>query len=226
MLKGNPMAWSYSSINLFKQCPRKYYRLKVTKDVKEPFAEHLIYGNAVHKAAELYGRDDVELPEKYAYVKPYLDTLLQIEGEKLFEHKMGITAALEPCAFNDKNVWWRGIADFMVISENKPLATIIDYKTGKSAKYADTQQLEILSLATFLHYPQVETVKAALLFVVSQEFVEVKIQAKDARTLWKKWFSDVDAMDTCQHTNVWNPKQNFTCRNHCPVMDCEHNGRS
>ena len=47
--------WSYSSLSLFKQCPRKYHRLRVVKDVKEDDAEHLIYGNAVHKAAELAG---------------------------------------------------------------------------------------------------------------------------------------------------------------------------
>ena len=29
-------AWSYSSITLFDQCPKKYYHLRVAKDIKEP----------------------------------------------------------------------------------------------------------------------------------------------------------------------------------------------
>ena len=58
------LSWSYSSISLFKQCPRKYYRLRVLKDIKEPPTQHLIYGNAVHKACEDYGKDGTPIPEK------------------------------------------------------------------------------------------------------------------------------------------------------------------
>ena len=29
------MKWSYSSLKLFEQCPRKYYHLRVAKDFKE-----------------------------------------------------------------------------------------------------------------------------------------------------------------------------------------------
>ena len=44
--------WSYSSLDLFKQCPHKFYRIRVKKDVVEPPAAHLTYGLEVHKAAE------------------------------------------------------------------------------------------------------------------------------------------------------------------------------
>ena len=27
--------WSYSALSTFQQCPRKYYRIKVAKDIKE-----------------------------------------------------------------------------------------------------------------------------------------------------------------------------------------------
>ena len=32
---------------------------------------------------------------------------------------MGLTAELEPCTFKDKNVWWRGIADLVIVDEQK-----------------------------------------------------------------------------------------------------------
>jgi len=32
-------------------------------------------------------------------------------------------------------------------------------------------------------------------------------------------------LDAAYETNVWNPKQNFTCRAWCPVTNCKHNGR-
>ncbi len=46
--------WSYSSITLFQQCPKKYYHLRVAKDIVEPETEVLLYGKRVHEAAEKY----------------------------------------------------------------------------------------------------------------------------------------------------------------------------
>jgi hypothetical protein len=47
--------WSYSSATTFEKCPKQYYHLYVAKDIKQdPNVEHFLYGNEVHKAAELY----------------------------------------------------------------------------------------------------------------------------------------------------------------------------
>jgi hypothetical protein len=216
--------WSYSSLSLFKQCPRKYHRLRVVKDIKEDEAEHLIYGNAVHKAAEEYGRDGVPIPAKFLYIKQYVDTLIDSPGDKYYEHKMGLTRELEPCGFMERHVWWRGIADFLAVDGKE--AVLVDYKTGKSARYADTAQLELLALAIFAHFPHVEIVRAGLLFVVSKEFIEIELNRNHQHELWKKWIKDTDRLDGCFESDTWNPSPNFTCRNYCPVLDCEHNGRS
>jgi hypothetical protein len=216
--------WSYSSLSLFKQCPRKYHRLRVVKDIKEDEAEHLIYGNEVHKAAEEYGRDGVPIPPKFLYIKQYVDTLIDSPGDKYYEHKMGLTRELEPCDFLAGHVWWRGIADFLAVDGKE--AVLVDYKTGKSARYADTAQLELLALAIFAHFPHVEIVRAGLLFVVSKEFIEIELNRNHQHELWKKWIKDTDRLDGCFESDTWNPSPNFTCRNYCPVLDCEHNGRS
>ena len=75
-------AWSYSSITLFDQCPKKYYHLRVVKDIKEPESEAMLYGTAVHEAAENYMRDGTPIPEKFAFMEPYLVKLKAIPGEK------------------------------------------------------------------------------------------------------------------------------------------------
>lgn len=217
--------WSYSSISLYKQCPRKYYRLRITKDIKEDEAEHLLYGNAVHKAAEEYGRDGVTIPEKYAYIKPYVDMLVEAPGDKYYEYKMGLTEDLRPCDFLAPDVWWRGIADVLIVRPEEKYALLADYKTGKSARYADTQQLELLSLAVFAHFPEVDAIDAGLVFVVSKEFVGCSIERGRSESLWKRWKKEIDRLDFSVENDVWNPVPNFTCRKFCPVTDCEHNGR-
>ena len=131
----NLKTWSYSAATTFEKCPKQYQHLYVLKDVKtDPNHKHFLYGNEVHKAAELYVRDGVELPEKFNIFKSILDKVKRIPGDKYCEHKIGLTKDLEPCGFFDDNVWWRGVLDLLVIDKDKNLATVIDYKTGKSSQ--------------------------------------------------------------------------------------------
>ena len=217
--------WSYSSLDLFKQCPQKYYRLRVLKDVKDPPAEHLNYGLAVHKAAEDYIGKGVPIPEKYiAILKTSLDRLNAMEGEKHCELRLGLTQGLEPCGFFDPDVWWRGVADLIIIKDDS--AYVVDYKTGKSSKYADTKQLELLSLAVFKHFPQVKKIKGGLLFVVANDLIKANYEQDKAGVYWTKWLEDTGRLEAAITNDVWNAKPNFTCRQYCPVHDCQHNGKS
>lgn len=216
--------WSYSSIDLFKQCPYKYYRLRVVKDIVEPPTEAIMYGKDLHKAAEDYVRDGTPIPNKYDFVKPTLDRLLAIKGEKLCEYKMGLRYDLSACGFFDKDVWWRGVADLVIVKDDK--AYVLDYKTGKTAKYATKDQLEILSLAVFKHFPQVKRVKAGLLFVVSKDFVKADYDKDHESPGWSKWVERTKELEGAIKNSVWIKKPNFTCRKYCKILDCEHNGRT
>lgn len=215
--------WSYSSISLFQQCPRKYYRLRVTKDIVEPVQEHLLYGSAVHKAAEEYVGAKIDLPPEFDFIRPQLDMLKQLSGTHFCEYEMGLTKDFEPCKFNAPDVWVRGIADLLVVNGDR--ARIIDYKTGKP-QYADTKQLELLSLLVFKHFPYVTHIKAGLVFVVAQNLVTADYARDKSDEYWMRWLPEIDRLEQCFASDTWNAKPNFTCRKFCPVIDCEYNGRS
>jgi hypothetical protein len=83
------------------------------------------------------------LDPRFDYALAALDKLKSMKGEKLCELKMGLTENLEACGFFDKDVWFRGVADLIVLDREAGVAKVIDYKTGKSAKYADKGQLEL-----------------------------------------------------------------------------------
>jgi hypothetical protein len=219
----NP-TWSYSSIKLFEQCPRKYYHLRVAKDVKEPETEAITYGKLFHKCAEEYVRDGKNLPKQFAFVKEALDNLKQLQGEKLCEYEMGLTENLEPCAFMADNVWWRGIADLLIINGEE--ARYVDYKTGKSDKYADHAQLELTALAIFKHFPQVKVVKGGLLFVISKSFLTSKYNIEHEDKLWLKWMTSYNKLKSAFENDVWNPRPSGLCRKHCLVLECPHNGQN
>lgn len=195
--------------------------MRVAKDFKEPETEALSYGTKVHEAAEFYIRDGKPIPPEFSYMQGLLDRLKNLPGEKLCEYKMGLSRDLSPVGFFDKDVWWRGIADLVVLDNDR--AFLVDYKTGKSSRYADTKQLEILSLALFKHFPQLKKVKAGLLFVVAQDFV--KVDYENQPQAWVRWLEDTGQMEASYEADVWNAKPNFTCRNYCAVTTCPHNGK-
>jgi len=220
------IAWSYSSIKTFDQCPKKYYHLKVAKDVKDSDTAATIYGTELHSAAEFFIRDGTEIPAKFSFIRDTLEALRKIEGEKHCEIKLGVAkkdGKYIPCEFFDKNVWWRGIADLLIIQGDKGF--LVDYKTSKNAKYADTKQLDLLAGAVFLHYPQVKTLKSALLFVVSNEVVQKEHEAMFATAYMSTMHPELTRLEAAMTNNVWNPNSGPLCK-FCPVDKCPHNRRS
>lgn len=218
-------AWSYSSIKTFDQCPKKYYHLKVAKDVKDSDTTATVYGKELHSAAEFFIRDGTEIPAKFSFVRDTLEALRKIEGEKHCEIKLGVAkkdGKYIPCEFFDKNVWWRGIADLLIIQGDKGF--LVDYKTSKNAKYADTKQLDLLAGAVFLHYPQVKTLKSALLFVVSNEVIQKEHEAMFATAYMSTMHPELTRLEAAMTNNVWNPNSGPLCK-FCPVVECPHNRR-
>jgi hypothetical protein len=215
-------AWSYSSISTFKQCPKKYYHLKVAKDIKDSGSEATVYGQEVHTAAEEFIRDGVEVPKKFAFMNNVLDALNKIEGEKHCELKLGVAKSdkgYTPTTFFAKDVWWRGVADLVII--NGDTAHSVDYKTSKNARYADTKQLDLVAAAIFTHFPEVKKIKSALVFVVSKEFVQKEHTVENRDEYFATFDSELERLDCAQENDVWNAISGPLC-GWCPVTSCEH----
>lgn len=215
-------AWSYSSIKTFDQCPKKYYHLKVAKDVKDEGSEATIYGTEVHTAAEEFIRDNKPVPEKFAIIRPVVETLAQYPGTKHVEMKLGLKKegdTYTPCDFFDPDVWYRGIVDFLC--EDGKRAWLVDYKTGKSAKYADMKQLDLMAGAMFVHFPELEVIKSGLLFVVPNEFI-TKTHHREHLNSYLSVFSDqLRRLQGAHASGVWNAKSSGLCP-WCPVTTCEN----
>lgn len=220
-----PGAWSYSSLKLFEQCPKRYYEEKVIKSIPFTQNEAALYGEQLHKAAEEYIRDGKPIDPRFDFIKPYLDKLNAIEGVKFCELKLGVKRSdgrLVACDFFDSEVWFRGVADLVIIDGDR--AWIVDYKSGKSAKYADIRQLALMAAALFLKYPEVKKVKTSLLFVVSKEFIKEDFQKDYGLSIFSELNGLLTARDKAYETDVWNPRPNNLCRKWCPVKTCPHCG--
>lgn len=222
------IAWSYSSIKTFDQCPKKYYHLRVKKDYKDEDSTATIYGKELHSAAEEFIKSGTPIPAKFSFLAPTLEALNKIEGEKHCELKLGVAkrdGRFVACDFFAKDVWWRGIADLLIVNENKKVAYLVDYKTSKNAKYADTKQLDLLAGAVFVHFPKVMEIKSALLFVVSEEIVKKEHEFMLKSSYLNCMEPELIRLDAAMKTDVWNPNSGPLCK-FCPVTECSHNRRT
>lgn len=215
-------AWSYSSIKTFEQCPKKYYHLKVAKDVKDDPGEAAIYGTEVHAAAEGYVKDGTPIPEKFAFMRPIVEPLAAKKGEKLAELRLGLRkvgGGYEACGFFDKDVWYRGIVDLLILDGDR--AWMIDYKTGKNAKYADMKQLDLMAGALFVKYPDLKVIKSALAYVVSHEFPKKTHKRENLNKYLSVFDSQLDRLEAAMENGIWNPVSSGLCP-WCPVTTCEN----
>lgn len=221
-------SFSYSSLSMFITCPKQYEAHKVLKYIPFTDTDATMYGKDVHLAAEHYIGLGTPLPEKYNYIKSYLDTLKSIKGDKFCELELGITlidGEYALCDFNDEGRYWRGIADLVIVDEEAGKAYIVDYKTGKSAKYADTKQLGLLAAAVFLKYPTIKVIKGMLLFLVSKEIIKADYTYDQRFDIFIKLEEPLMQREVAYQTGVFNTKPNGLCRQWCQATQCVHNGR-
>lgn len=217
----NNVPWSYSSLSLFKLCPKKYYHERVAKDIPFEETEALRYGNEVHAAIERYLKGG-ELDPKYEHFRDTVDATWPSgpDVSVFVERKIGYTREFKPCDFFDAEVWFRGKIDLLVVDNDH--AWLLDWKTGRNARFADTTELELFAIGVFNAFEQVHKIKAAFVYLVSGDFIERGYDRDSLPNLLMKHLPEVDRMEKAHQLNVWNPSPNFTCKNYCKVESCPH----
>lgn len=217
------LSHSYSSIKDFEGCPKRYHEVRILKRFKSKDTDATRYGTAVHLAFEERVRDKKTLPPEFdrfeAYVKPIVDLSERADSELFCEYRMAINEMFVPVEFFDKSVWFRGIPDVLLVNRKTGVARVIDYKTGKSSRFADTTQLELLAGMTFAHFPEIHTVRGLLLFVVAGDAVPAEFTRDQYGTIMSKWAGKAAQIEAAVELGVWNPRPSALCR-FCPVSDC------
>lgn len=221
-MQAREIKWSYSGLKDYTNCPKQYQEVKVLKRFTKYATEEMRYGTEVHKALEDYVGDDVPLAKNYERFQKQLDPFKEMEGIKFPEHKMGLTFEREACDFYAKNYWVRGIADLIVVRDNT--AFVVDYKTG-SNKYPDINQLKLMALMVFAHFPQVETAHTGLLFVMHEHFIPETFTRDKTDEYWQDFWWKLERLQTSYATDTWQANPTPLC-GWCPVRTCEfHKGK-
>lgn len=210
--------WSYSGLKDYSNCPKQYHEVKVLKKFSKKPTQQMLYGTEVHTALENYVKDGTPLAKNYERYKKQLDPLREMSGIKYPEHRMAITYDKEPCTFGAKNYWARGIADLLVIDGDQGF--IVDYKTG-SNKYPDPKQLQLMALMAFAHFPQLQHIKAGLLFVAHEHFVTSEYSREKIDEYWQDFYWNLERLRLSYENDSWQANPTPLC-GWCPVHTCEY----
>lgn len=221
---GKPVPWSYSSLQAFETCPRRFYLTRITKQVKEPQTDATMHGNEVHKALEEAVTNKRALPPKYVGYQPIVDRLRAVPGKKVLEYRFGLTRDLKECEFFADNVWVRGVLDVgIVLPESR--AVIADYKTGK--RKLDGDQMRLFAMAGFALWPWVEKISTAYLWLQSNQLDREEFTRPQQSAIHQEFAIRVHRMENASNNNDWPPRPSGLCKAWCPVGKslCEHCGK-
>lgn len=212
---------SYSTLQTFTQCPWRFYREKIVKDVKDD-SKHptTIWGQRAHKALELYLRGETEsLPEEMSQLQGYAERLKKAKGNMAVEMKLAMTEDGKTARFFDNDSLYRGVIDLLKIKEDGT-ALVVDHKFGKVRV---TDQLYMCALLTFANYPRVKHVKAVFSWPTVPHKVVQEITPDIARAVDEQKFRPVrEQVIRAADDDHWPKRPSGLC-GYCPVKDCEHN---
>ena len=212
------IAWSYSALEMFENCPRKFWAVRIQKCVSD-VNKFNVKGDSAHDSFAHYLKQGLALPPHLMFNKPLLDKVKVAPGEKYVEYKMTLDSQFVPCGFKDWNkAWVRVVSDLLIVNGDK--AQYLDWKDGKFRPSDD--QIDLAALVIFQHFPDVQQVAGGLVFFNHNKVHPRIVQKSEAPLLWNSWLSRVKELETAVQTDSWPATPNPLC-GWCPYAACPHN---
>ena len=177
---------SFSALKMYENCPRRYMHQRINKEVQDEGSDASKYGERIHEALELRLRDQSPLTDE---TKKYESLCAAIEqesedGELFVEQKMTLNKNLTPTEWFAPDAWFRSVLDVLMIHENQKKVFVLDWKTGK--RRPDFTQMEIFALQVFKHYPKVDSVTSALVWLRDYKMDTQVYKREQSNEMWAK----------------------------------------
>ena len=224
---GLTLVHSPSGVKLYEDCPHKYMRIRVTKDVKDEIGPAGVIGKRIHDVLRLVvegdeceadlhvGEWDVdEIVKMLERAGKIVEKMKQV-GEVQAELQVGLDRNLEAADFSSPQVWMRGVIDMLALGKSE--ARIIDWKTGK--RRFDIFQANFYSMAVFARFPDVQRITFTYEWLKTGERDRLDYTRDDMGGLGR---IVIGATRPIEQDETWKKNPGPLCR-WCPVRDCQHN---
>lgn len=221
--KAKAFSWSYSRLKNYETCPKRYYMVDVTKKVKEPESDQLLYGNNLHKALADAISGKNPLPESFKKLQPWVDKIAAptpSPAKILVEQQLAITSDFSKTTWFGDDAWFRGIAD--VVKIVGPVAIAMDWKTGKIVE--DGIQLALIAQCVFAHFPEVKKIRTEFIWLQFDAQTRADFTRADMVSVWSGLMPRVQTLANAHSSMEFPPKPGGLCKRYCPVSSCPHHG--
>jgi hypothetical protein len=213
------LSHSYSSIKLYENCPYRYFRQRVVKDIVDAGGEASKHGERIHEYLEHRLKANSLLPQEIAHYEPLCSSVERISegGELHIEKELVLNENLTPTGWWDADAWLRSKLDILVI--NGDMANVMDWKTGK--RKTDQFQMELFAAQVFKHYPEVTRVKTSLVWLKTFEIDTEMYLRSEVNAIWAEVMKRIQRIHTSLEHDNWPAKPSGLCR-FCPARhDCD-----
>jgi hypothetical protein len=210
------LAHSYSALKQFEDCPQRYYRQRIVRDVVDTGGTASIYGDRIHKQIEARLKDKTPLPDESLNLEGLCRSLEEAAGncEILTEKELVLNDHLEPTGWWDADAWLRSKLDVLVVNGSR--AIVIDWKTGK--RRPDFFQMELFAVQVFKHYPEVNEVITTLVWLKDKSVdTERYTRDPDANRIWADVLGKIRRIHDAAEAEVWPAKPSWLC-DYCPAQ--------
>ena len=219
-------AWSYSSLTAFETCPKRYFHIKVAKNVTEVPGDAATWGQTVHKYLEDRVRDATPLPEAVSHYESLVAPLVSRPGTVIAEQQLAVNKDLQPTGWMSTDTWCRGIIDVGIISPSGTSAVLLDWKTGK--RKPDNDQLKLFAGMAFAHNPELMKIQTGFVWLKENKIDKDSFTRSDVPAIWNTFMPRVIRMERAFKDGSFPPKPSGLCRKWCPVPKsmCSFSGQS
>ncbi len=215
-----PIAWSHSAVDLFRQCPHRYYKTRISKEYRDEFKGPAAeWGLKVHKAMERRIKMGNPLPANMKQYEKLAARLDAIPGAKFTELQLALDVNYEEVEWFASEAWCRIIIDLLIIHPAGRTAFVFDYKTGKIRD--ETRQLALCAAGIFKKHPDVDKVIAGYIWMNEQRLAPATFLRKYSDRLWNLYLPHVAVMEDSVLDGNWPKKPTGLCNGWCPVQSCK-----
>lgn len=176
------IALSWSRLNTFMQCPRKFHLQFISKSFKEEDKSiHLVKGEQLHKQMEDYviaknggGVMPLGFSPEVKQTIPYVDKLYTIYNSLYPEAQVATKVDWKPTEWFAKDTAWRAIWDVIGLAPQR--CFIGDYKSGRVYDYGTGfGQLHLSSVIALERFSDVPEVTSAYIYMEHKVVTPIKL---------------------------------------------------
>lgn len=206
---------SYSRIDTFKTCPKKFHEMNILKSVPFVQSDAMRQGEVIHKLLEDRIAEGKAFPKGYEYLEPIAATIQKAPGQTHTELSLTFDKGLAQCGDKDwDRAWLRVRIDVAKLLGDRAWAG--DYKSGK--RHFDELQLKICAAAMFQAFPDLETVSTSFIWLQDKFMDDPTVYHRsEAQGIWNEIMSYSHDIQTASATGQWPAQKNKFCA-WCPVL--------